>query len=948
MRTLSTTHKHFKLRVLLRKYLPNFERITTGGLGDAKEKRKKIRDLTDLESDLANKSKIHQEISTNGKILQQLQNDLQTYSAEKWKPYVEQDRWMAYKERVASYTNDDSFLLNKTWNVTTLTGFPSPDNVITTLEKTISQYRDKIKVLNNSVNNFQSVQEKLSFISKLESDGEQIRNQIESASASEWIDRFNSYFKRKEILGPIPLLSFNQFLDEVVTEKKRLQSEFLELDKNIVNKSDRNLLIKLETLKKQRQEAEADYIRSAQPLNWVDRFTFDIENSYQDYYVFDLTQFVSSYETGNTIDQRTSNWSITFENKVLDLQDVVFRNLLVETEITKLNKGYKNPSSNKFINRLAQYNAYTDTTNLENDRDFFTEEQSLFEEALSKYFQQLSEYRGEGPGYFIRISDLIQPMDFLTCEISETNAIEETNIAEAELSGVDKGRVFNYEFVGFVKEKSKNDSVGSNSTVTIGGGGPLVLSQQTRRVYESSLLRGTIFDFTEISDLALNEKETQDLQQVSVFQYLHQDKTPIQIFEANLRWIFRIHNNNMGDKISMGAKTPYYFVDEALIKTEVALSRNIFAIPSLLYAWFMREQGTACKHFKVESLTDEVRFLTEIRNDVKKRLKNPAKDDSLQKLWNEKYKKELEQYTTITPPSNAKRNFVSEPLLISDVGNLAAYFKQFGNLNLDWNVETKTPFEVIDEVLGNTFLELIELPDGRFWIRGPKYNIDDYTTTKTYVDIEEGFGAEINDEAKLPIDLLIASHDSYHKDGIDIISTTFSEDISKIRSKQKLKFAFDYGMDFKFNVSYYTNGKILSQFGLNESDTFTNPNLRSVQIKSNTKQEDENLNLNRKVRNAQIARYLLNLNNVNTRTGTIRASGSPRFVLGNCYFDTHEKKFGYIVGYTKNVGVGQTYTMTLTLNFVRDAYEVLEGLKNTIKTMRLGKFAEYMENVGVN
>ncbi len=982
MRTLSTDQKHLKLRVILRQFLPKFNRIETTKLTDLKSNSQKYNNLQkEIDKD-ENSLKIFQQIKDKEKILFQLKSDLEQVNkvsvlAGKYGENGAKTRLVGYLNNAFEYTKNINFkdLAVKIENNDVSSPKLETQNLfiseINKIEKNITQLEKSKTFLNDNAG-------KISLLNQIIEEGYKIQSEVNSEPTAylirdeyntallKWTNLYNSYFVASKIKQNT-ISNIDPYIANAQREKQLYIEEIAKAKKAGLEDKDYLIFANLNKKRQALNDIRTAYAKSALSVNYVERFAVDVAETGKDYYIFDLTNYVSSYTVGNGINQKISTWSITFKDNIdFDIESDMFKSMLFSSSL--LNSQSVNIStfnSDRFFNHLAEYASYTDcitTDETINDNNFDIE---------TELFKETRTYGSKGIRK-IKLSDLIQVFNFITLEICEN----------AESSSP----IYKYEFAGFVKDKQRTNAAGGMPTIHVNGVGCLGLLGQSRRVYENSLLKSTLFDYSEMSDLKFLGED--DIRAVSAFQNMNQNKTPLEIFEQNFRCIYRIHNNS--NILTTQAKKDFYFIDESLIKSEIALSRNLFAIPSLLYAWYMKELGIAVKTFK--DTTKETTFLQKLSNKAEEFLRNPnlAKNstNTLQTLWNNTYKKELDTLTEISfhrIPSLVELNldnlnksysylngFPKVPLLITDLGNLRAFFKQFAKLHIDWDTSTQTPLEVFNTVLKETFLELIELPDGRIWIRGPKYNINDYAVEKVSPSFQESTGimpstiywgddrTTWNQQLKkatlssavLPDFCLLHTSDNKHvrestniltsKNGIDIISTSYTEDISQIRSKQKLKFLIDYGIDMPFAIAYYTNGKILSQFGVHESDAFTNANMRWKKINVNKQVEHTNLNLNRIKSSTQIAKCLLNLNNANSKTGNIEAVGTSTLLLGNCIFDSEERKFGYIVKYHKTCSVGGNYTMSLSLNFVRDAYEITEGDLDTLETIDIGKFSDYI------
>jgi hypothetical protein len=251
------------------------------------------------------------------------------------------------------------------------------------------------------------------------------------------------------------------------------------------------------------------------------------------------------------------------------------------------------------------------------------------------------------------------------------------------------------------------------------------------------------------------------------------------------------------------------------------------------------------------------------------------------------------------PSDNVKfsKSMYSPVLMEMDIGLLAPYFKFLQNGFSNFNPTLKTPNQILDEVKEASFIEIFETASGTLVVRTPKYN--DVTT------------------------LLFSSN-------FNVISSTYSDQIKGIVSKEKLTYFVDLIKDLPFNIFTFTNGKLLLQYGLTETEASANPNVKY------TKETSANVEVNTDLAIFNYARFFLELNNASQKTSSITLEYEPAtttikgsktgesitqaFGIGNLFFDEVNSKVSYVTNISKTCKIGGELSMVVTGAFVRDGF----------------------------
>jgi hypothetical protein len=307
---------------------------------------------------------------------------------------------------------------------------------------------------------------------------------------------------------------------------------------------------------------------------------------------------------------------------------------------------------------------------------------------------------------------------------------------------------------------------------------------------------------------------------------------------------------------------------------------NLFSIPPYLLASVMKLRG-----FNYREPIDSQSLINSINSQTQFRLLNGEFGVNQVKV------------NSLLDSNSGQNNIISRSSPVSfaqELNELRPYFIFIEDAFAFFNAELKTPFKIIDEIKEKTFLEFFERPDGVVIIRAPQYN----DTTST----------------------IFSSN-------LDIVNTSYSENIDSLVSRQSI----GYGMDIIRQIEviqqfFYTNGKLLIQYGFLETSTDINPNVKNDKTTGSTESKDSIRNKEAGI--FKYAEYFLRLYNAALKTGTLTIDLRPEIIVGQTFFDERNNKFGYITNISKTVDVTGTATMTLGLGFVRDGYLPDPNVKN--------------------
>lgn len=251
------------------------------------------------------------------------------------------------------------------------------------------------------------------------------------------------------------------------------------------------------------------------------------------------------------------------------------------------------------------------------------------------------------------------------------------------------------------------------------------------------------------------------------------------------------------------------------------------------------------------------------------------------------FQESIENYNT----SNQVINYTgTHPVLFDpEVQSLVAYFQFLDAVYENFNPELQTPYEIFDQIRQNAFIEIFEQPNGQFIIRAPQYN-----------------NMAVSVDGRSDIALIKSSN-------LNILSSAYTETVENLVTKLFALYTPNISPLSVLQKFGYCDGKLLIQNGLLETDVAANPNAATASL------SNDSVNSNKTTGIFGWAEYLMELNNARLKTGTIACDLDNTIQVGQTFIDETRFKFSYIVGVSKQVVVGGTASMSLSLSYVRDA-----------------------------
>jgi len=653
----------------------------------------------------------------------------------------------------------------------------------------------------------------------------------------------------------------------------------------------------------------------------------------------DLTEKMAQYETdedggGEGIGEEAEVEVGHGHNKASFIDDVI------RTEVAMRLRGIANPFKRDFLLQTFKYGVVDPTDGIDSLEEETGKLEADEREILEKVFVEVA---GQPSGQAtplqqlniikaiqdpkedgLLVSDLIQKYNIISTLVyahaSPSDTLEEalsrgdpfffdkeslllyTPLENVGGLATEFAQLYEIEFTGFILDKSSNETAGQVNTVTVTGVGILGLMASTRRIFNTTIFQQSIFDTAETD----SREGT-----ISVFENVFHDlNDPVLIMEFLLDSVYKLdlRDRDRKESIKPSAFKESFFKGNLFrdaqkyasslldISEMIRLNRfgetdskgvilgteNMFSIPMFLYANVMRLRKFNVRTPNISaypmpaSTTPSETFIKENSDDV---FLPKEVDGSGGAVL------EIDQDLHVVETEAGLNNVKYKPYFLFLSGALGNYTPQL-----------KTPLEIMNDVKGVCYLEFFETPGGRIVLRTPQFN------NNVAIPFQATGGVSLNAN-------MITSEE------IDPITTEYGQTAQDLITKLQM----GYGEDFipqlaPFLYYHYTNGKLLSQYGLLMRSVQANPNVRSL-ASSRDLETSEN-----KIKSIfEYCRFFLEYHNMSRRRGAITAKGNPHIKVGQTYFDVGNQKFGYINEVSKTLEVGGSYTMSFQMIAVRDA-----------------------------
>ena len=581
------------------------------------------------------------------------------------------------------------------------------------------------------------------------------------------------------------------------------------------------------------------------------------------YTKYDITNFFVSYSFEQDIDETTYAWTVELQDLALSYGtlNTTLKVPSIQGVVGYPTSGLSFSSGTNSVSLLSKYelNASSDTTTDANIVQQAKLNRGKAPASLTVQSTNLNGVLSTVPG--LRLSDLIQEYDFISVYLyKNTTPLEQVNgfvtnnngyqvfnfsaaypqsiqpkALQSEtvlVSGDPTGSgqpLFTNELNGFVMRKTISSTINQVDRLVLNGNGWTRLFGATRRVIKPSLFQGSLYQQGQLLTLGDVSATQSVLAGKPIFSILSD------LFDLTYKIDFQSQNFNgsalLGDS---------FFNISSLIVGN-SFPANLFTLPQYLLASVMKR-----RNFTYAQPQDSVSFIAQIKSEFPTGAEIPP--DQFQQA-----------FTNASGQIKNTTGFI--PVVINpDIQQLQTYFQYLDAAYRNFNPDTQTPYEIINEIRTLSFIELFESPNGQFFIRSPQYNNTTIYNPTT----------AISNTNRVDINMVRSSN-------LNIISSTYTEQVENLVSKLFTGYAANFlpeGTLLGMEQFAYCDGKLLTQFGLMETTTQANPN---VNLQSST---DDTLNNSKTNGLFQYAQYLMRIMNAKLKTGTILCDLDPNIRVG--------------------------------------------------------------------
>jgi len=507
-----------------------------------------------------------------------------------------------------------------------------------------------------------------------------------------------------------------------------------------------------------------------------------------------------------------------------------------------------------------------------------------------------------------------------------------------------KQPLFSNEFNGFVIKKQVSSAINQVDRLSISGNGWSRLFGATRRSMKPSLFQNSLYQVGQVLGA----------EDVSAFENVYAGRTIPQILRDLFDLVYRIDfNTSINTFVTAATPPPNLFNSTNLatatqkddeffksplgitgststaslfsntkVSTQLVLENsffnitslvvanaypaNLFNLPSYLLATVMKLRPFA--YIEPINVPTSAAFINGVQSYAGN-LSNPELAAATAaapldpavvaqaKISSEVFQQAAQTFT----PTEQVFNYVARnPVFIEpNLQNLVAYFSFLANVFEAFSPDLQTPYEILNTIRNQAFVEIYEQPNAQFIVRSPQYN---------------------NMAASVPgrsdIGMIRSSR-------LNIISTSYSSTVENLITKLFVSYSPNITPISTLQQFAYCDGKLLIQNGLLETLAAANPNATTASISNSTTNNNKTTGI------FGYAQYLQAVSNAKLKTGTLVCDLDNTVQVGQTFIDETKFKFGYIVGISKQVSVTGTATMSLTLSYVRDAVPTYSS-NNTI------------------
>lgn len=491
--------------------------------------------------------------------------------------------------------------------------------------------------------------------------------------------------------------------------------------------------------------------------------------------------------------------------------------------------------------------------------------------------------------------------------------------------------LFSNEFNGFVIKKGAVSSINQVDRVILSGNGWSRLFGSTRRSMKPSLFQNSLYEVGQVLGAS----------DVSAFENVYAGRTIPQILRDLFDLVYRIDFNTAINSVVVGVTQPVNSLNSTNLSTSIQNQANFFTSPlgltgslsqSALFTSQVSDQLVLQNSFfNITSLIVANDYPANLFNlpqyllSTVMKLRSFAYIEPINVPASEAFINGAQAYAAnlssssstatnnIAPvavtfdtqvssetfqqatqgysPSEQVLNYGgTNPVFIEpNLQNLVAYFQFLADVFQPYSPELQTPYEILDQIRSQSFVEIFEQPSGQFIVRSPQYN-----------------NMALSIVGRGDIGMIRSSN-------LNVVSSNYITTIDNLVSKMFVGYSPNITPISVFQQFGYCDGKLLIQDGLLETITAANPNTATASISNTSTNNSKTTGI------FGYAEYLMELSNAKLKTGAIVCDLDNTIQVGQTFIDETKYKFGYIVGVSKQVSVTGTATMSLALSYVRDA-----------------------------
>jgi hypothetical protein len=484
--------------------------------------------------------------------------------------------------------------------------------------------------------------------------------------------------------------------------------------------------------------------------------------------------------------------------------------------------------------------------------------------------------------------------------------------------------LFSNELNGFVIKKNAISTMNQVDRLVVSGNGWSRLFGSTRRSMKPSLFQNSLYQIGQVLGAS----------DVSAFENVYAGRTIPQIIKDLFDLVYRIDFNTATNAVVTGFTPPINSLNSTNLATSTQDQNSFFTSPlgltgsiapaSLLTAQTSEQLILQNSFYNITSLIVANSYPANLFNLPQYLLSSvmklrpfayiepinvPATANFIDGITNEAagiasassagsssgIQVSPEAFQQVTQSFNTGQQVINyaavNPVFVDPaLQNLVAYFQFLANVFEPFSPQLETPYEILDTIRSQAFVEIFEQPNGQFIVRAPQYN---------------NMATSVPDRSDIAM---------VRSSNLNIITSNYSTTVDNLVTKLFVGYSPNVVPSIAVLQQFgYCDGKLLIQDGLLETITAANPNATTASLSNSDTNNSKTTGI------FGYAQYLMDVMNARLKTGTIGCDLDNTIQVGQTFIDETKFKFGYIIGVSKQVSVTGTATMNLTLSYVRDA-----------------------------